>query len=103
RNWTLRENKWRASRAGIKARFIRNERGSLVGLEEHLHQWLEILAPMGKQLGCTEDLNRIATMARGEPNYARQRRLVKELGGSHAEMVKIMTQELRNNRPHQAL
>lgn len=100
RNWTLRENKWRASRAGLKAKFIRNERGHLVSLEEHTHQWLEILTPVAKRLGCEQDLQRMAAMVDGEPNYARQRRLLKELGGSHAEMVKAMTRELRDNRPH---
>lgn len=51
RNWTLIENKWRATRHGLEASIIRNEKGDQVPLVDHIRQTVELLRPTAERLG----------------------------------------------------
>lgn len=97
RDWTLRENKWRATRFGLQANLIRNERGTQVSLAEHILEWVTLLHPTATELGCAEDLDFVRAILEKGPGYRRQRQFVAE--HSLAELPQALVTELRHNRP----
>ncbi len=98
RNWTLRENKWRACRYGIDAQLIRNERGTQSNLRDHINEWLEAVTPTARKLGCERELLQVNDIFDHGPSYARQRALVAETD-SFQELVAALVEEFRTDTP----
>jgi carboxylate-amine ligase len=98
RYWTLRENKWRASRFGTEAQVIRNECGQQIALTESIADWVERLRPTARRLGCESDLLRNLDILRHGPSYQRQRRMY-DRAGSLEGVVDDLVSELRNDTP----
>jgi carboxylate-amine ligase len=73
RAWTIRENKWRASRWGLDAEIIRDEEGNLLSLRRSIGDLVERLSPVSERLGCLEDLRRINDMLERGTSATRQR------------------------------
>ena len=73
--WTLVENKWRAIRQGLDAKIIRNERGDVVPIVDHLKETLELLAPTADRLGATADLKYLEKIVECGNSAMRQRRI----------------------------
>jgi glutamate---cysteine ligase / carboxylate-amine ligase len=94
--WTLRENKWRAVRYGEKAHFIRNERGTVVPLEEHTHEWVERLMPTAQSLGCAAELADVPKLMQSGNNSRRQRRVYERTGNFEA-VVESLTNEMEKD------
>ncbi|PKQ31488.1 MAG: glutamate--cysteine ligase [Actinobacteria bacterium HGW-Actinobacteria-2] len=75
--WLVRENKWRAARYGLDAEVIvpKTDGGRReVPLREGLGRWLDRLAPIARELGCTGELETAAALAEHGASYERQRR-----------------------------
>lgn len=92
RYWTLRDNKWRASRYGEAAQIIRNECGEQVSLLQNLQEWVERLRPVAKRLKCEKELLYVLTMMQQGPSYMRQRRVF-ERTNSFEAVVDSLVQE----------
>jgi glutamate---cysteine ligase / carboxylate-amine ligase len=72
KEWTMRENKWRAARWGHEALMIRNEHGDQTPIPDILREWIEILLPTADKLGCASELAAIIDSPLN-PSAARQR------------------------------
>lgn len=97
KEWTLKENKWRACRWGSDARIIINERGDQMSLARKLEEIIEELEPTARRLGSEEDLGRVRYLL-ANPSFKRQRRLYEETR-SLAAVVDACIEELRTDRP----
>ncbi|MBI4519838.1 MAG: glutamate--cysteine ligase [Gemmatimonadetes bacterium] len=76
--WMLRENKWRASRWGVDARIVLDEKGRTGLLRDEIERVLDVLAPTARALGCAQDLEIVKTVLAVGPSYERQRRIFEE-------------------------
>ncbi len=94
RGWTLRENKWRAARFGDEMELIRNERGDLVAVRDHILSWVERLRPTAASLGCASELGDVLRILDHRPSYARQRRVLAREGRIQA-VVEALEEEFR--------
>ena len=77
KNWTLAENKWRAIRYGMQAQVIRNERGELIPMAEHLRETFDVLRPTAERLGSLEEFDRLERMIECGNSCMRQHRVFK--------------------------
>ncbi len=98
RAWTVRENKWRASRYGLDAEIIRDEEGNLLSLRRSINDLVETLEPVADRLGCKEDLVRIYSMLERGTSATRQREVYGETKDMSA-VVDALAQEMVAGRP----
>ncbi|MDQ4098584.1 MAG: glutamate--cysteine ligase [Actinomycetota bacterium] len=98
RDWTVRQNKWRAARHGLEASIIADEDGRQVPLPEAVADVVRELGPTAHELGCTDELAQILEILDTGPSYLRQRQIVAD-GGTLADVVDSLTAELRTDRP----
>lgn len=75
RDWILNENKWRASRYGLDAELIIDERGTVSPAREAIAELLEEVRPEAETLGCAAELDGIGAILEHGPSYVRQRRV----------------------------
>ena len=97
KEWTIKENKWRACRWGTDARIIINERGDQMSLARKLEEIIEELEPTARDLGSHGDLERVRGLLHN-PSFKRQRRVYKETRSLTA-VVDACAEELRTDRP----
>ncbi len=81
--WILRENKWRASRWGLDARFVLDESGRSAHAREEFAHLLTALAPIAAAQGAAEDFGRLPVLLQ-RPSYDRQRAVFEEKGSLEA-------------------
>jgi carboxylate-amine ligase len=98
RSWVIRENKWRATRHGIEAEIIADEKGTLVPITTAIAELVEELGPIGARLGCEHELQHVLAMVDAGPSYLRQRDVVAS-GGTLVDVVDSLIEELRTDRP----
>jgi carboxylate-amine ligase len=97
REWVIRMNKWRATRYGIDAEIIADDKGTRVRLADSVRELIEELAPVAQRLGCLDELrSNLDVLDRG-PSYLRQRRVL-AAGGSYADVVDSLIRELETDR-----
>lgn len=96
--WVTRENKWRASRYGIDADILVNEQGDLQPVSEAIRQLVEDLSPVARRLGCESELLILTEILRDGPSYIRQRAVITN-GGTTTDVVDLLVEELRSDRP----
>lgn len=97
KNWTLNENKWRATLYGLDAQIIRNERGDLIPLINHLRQTFNILRPTAERLGSLEAFQHLEKIVEYGNSATRQRRVYKETG-KIMEVVDHLIREFETDR-----
>jgi len=101
REWTVRENRWLASRYGLDAELIvEGDDGGPVrrsAIRELLDELLEQLEPTAVQLGTLAELAEIARIAREGSGSERLRRLV-DGGATLVDVVHHLADELANDR-----
>jgi carboxylate-amine ligase len=98
REWTVRVNKWRATRHGIGASIIGDDSGTQVPLPQAVRELIEELSPVASRLGCLDELrSNLALLATG-PSYLRQRRVV-AAGGSYLDVVDALVGEMESDGP----
>lgn len=93
--WFVRENKWRAARYGLDAEIIVAPDGSERLVRESLLELADELHPTAERLGCTHELQTIATILDHGAGYQRQRAIAAANGGSLQSVVASLTRELR--------
>ncbi len=98
KGWILRDNKWRAARYGVDASIITDEKGHQQPIREAITELVEELKPVADKLGCSDELCHALTMMENGPSYLRQRSVVAE-GGSLADVVDSLIEELRTDKP----
>ena len=92
------ENKWRASRLGMEARFYNAERGENVPAQDEARALVEELRPVGQDLGCKEELEGILHIVENGTGSRMQRR-VYEASGDFLDVVAYL---IENTRPAMA-
>jgi glutamate---cysteine ligase / carboxylate-amine ligase len=96
--WVTRENKWRAGRHGIDADILVNEQGDLQPVAEAIRQLVEDLSPVARRLGCEDELVTLTEILQDGPSYVRQRAVIAG-GGTTTDVVDLLVEELRSDRP----
>ncbi len=96
--WVLRENKWRASRWGIEAEIVLNERGETAFLVAEIERLLTELAPLAARLGCRDELATLSRVLETGLSYERQR-VVYDLSGSLVPVAESLIEEFRTGEP----
>ncbi|RCV49663.1 glutamate--cysteine ligase [Marinitenerispora sediminis] len=97
-SWVVNDNKWRATRYGLDARVITDERGGTVPLRDDLYELVRELEPVAKRLGCAEDLDVISDILRNGASYERQRAIIDQ-GGTLNDVVDALAAEFRAGTP----
>jgi carboxylate-amine ligase len=96
--WLLRENKWRATRWGVDAELVVDERGTVRKLRGELDRMLVECEPYARRLGCAAELQRIAAMVDGGCSYRRQREVYRHTR-SYAAVMQSLAHELASDQP----
>ncbi len=93
-SWVVNDNKWRATRYGLDARIITDERGSTVPLRDDLYELVRELEPVAARLGCADDLDVVSEVLDKGASYERQRAVVRD-GGTLDDVVDTLIAEFR--------
>lgn len=93
-SWVVNDNKWRATRYGLDARIITDERGHTMPLRDDLHELLRELEPVAARLGCAEDLGVVSEVLDKGASYERQRAVI-DGGGTLNDVVDSLVAEFR--------
>lgn len=97
--WIVTDNKWRATRYGLDARVIVDERGTTVPLRDDIYELLHELGPMAVRLGCAEELGVAWDILAKGASYERQRAIITH-GGSLNDVVDALVTEMRTDEFH---
>ncbi len=97
--WIDKENYFRASRLGLEARYIEDERGNSRPLKKVIGHILEALVATADQLGETEYLKLVKERLEGQPSYIRQRRVFQKTDSLKA-VVASLARELKEEMSH---
>jgi glutamate---cysteine ligase / carboxylate-amine ligase len=71
--WVVRDNKWRATRYGLDAVIITDDKGNTAPLRDELYELLRELEPVADRLGCAEELKVAGDVLDHGAPYERQR------------------------------
>jgi glutamate---cysteine ligase / carboxylate-amine ligase len=96
--WTIRENKWRASRYGLEAEIIRDEDGNLLKLRRSIGDLIEKLEPTAERLGCLDELHTVNSVLERGTSATRQRE-VYEYTKDLSAVVDSLVDELKRGSP----
>lgn len=96
REWTVRVNKWRATRYGIDADVIGDDHGTRIPLARSLGDLVEQLSPVASRLGCLDELRSNLDVLRRGPSYVRQREIV-AAGGTPVDVVDSLVREMETD------
>lgn len=97
-SWVVNDNKWRATRYGLDAHVITDERGSTAPLRDDLYELVRELAPVATRLGCGAELDVVSEILHNGASYERQRAIV-EQGGTLNDVVDALSAEFRAGAP----
>ncbi|TDQ45024.1 glutamate--cysteine ligase [Actinorugispora endophytica] len=97
-SWVVKDNKWRATRYGLDAHVITDERGSTVPLRDDLYELVRELTPVAERLGCAAELDVVSEVLHNGASYERQRAIV-EQGGTLNDVVDALSAEFRAGEP----
>lgn len=92
--WHVRENKWRAARYGLEADIIRDVAGEERPVADDLDDLLYRLEPVGRRLGCADDLGSVAEIPKVGASYQRQRKVAADTGNDLVAVVDSVVSEL---------
>lgn len=93
--WMIRENTWRAARAGTEAQLVLPD-GRVRPLAEDILDWVDQLRPTAAELGGRDDLDRIAGILGRGAGHSRQRAVL-AARGSMRDVVRHLVAELRGD------
>lgn len=88
------ENKWRAARYGLDAEIILDADSNERLVTDDLTDLLDRLAPLSRELGCADELARVADIPRRGASYQRQRTVAAAHGGDLTAVVDSLVREL---------
>jgi len=95
--WHVQENKWRAARYGLDAVIILDDTCRERLVTDDLADLLTDLAPVAKQLGCSQELASVADIPVRGASYQRQRTVAAETDGDLVAVVDSVVKELRES------
>jgi glutamate---cysteine ligase / carboxylate-amine ligase len=95
--WVVRDNKWRATRYGLDAIVITDDKGTTAPLRDELYELVHELEPIADRLGCAEDLKVVSDVLDHGAPYERQRGII-AAGGSIEDIVGAGITEFREDR-----
>lgn len=99
-DWFIAENKWRSARYGMDAILILDEEGNEEHVRDTVERTLEELAPVAKDLGCAEGLEKVRVILDLGASYQRQRAVAAaEPKHSLDNVVELMRAEMAADRP----
>ena len=81
-DWHVAENKWRAARYGLEALIITDRDTTERWVTEDIADWLERLAPLAEELGCSAELADVRRIMERGVDYALQRAAAREAGAA---------------------
>ena len=81
-HWHVAENKWRAARYGLEALIITDRDTTERWVTEDIADWLERLAPLAEELGCSAELADVRRIMERGGDYALQRAAAREAGAA---------------------
>ncbi len=100
--WTVRQNRWIAGRYGMDAELIVEEGPGSVPRRQPVHSLVtdlvEQLTPIACDLGSERELTAVLDILDAGNGAQRQRRVV-DSGGTLLDVVRLVTDELRDDRP----
>ncbi len=107
-DWMIRENKWRASRWGLEAAYVLNEKGMTRPLRKEVEQLLSDVEPYARALNCSDDLKPLHHILEHGGSYLRQRKIYereKSLRAVADSLVRefkagVPEMEIDNKMPH---
>ena len=94
--WHAQENKWRAARYGLDAEIILDAAGNERLVTDDLHDVLERLEPLARELDCADELRLVAEIPTTGASYQRQRRVLAETDGDLVAVVDSVVAELEH-------
>ncbi|EME18287.1 carboxylate-amine ligase [Rhodococcus triatomae BKS 15-14] len=94
--WHVQENKWRAARYGLDAEVILDADSNERLVTDDLHDLLQDLAPVARDLGCERELAAVEDIPRRGASYQRQRRVAAAGRGDLTGVVDALVRELRD-------
>lgn len=96
--WTVRENKWLATRHGIDAFLISDLDGSTRPARDLIAELVTELTPAARRLGCADELSDVCRILDDGPSYIRQR-AIRASGGRAQDVVDALIEELDTDEP----
>jgi len=96
--WLLRENKWRATRWGVDAELVVDDRGGTRTLRQELDTMLEECEPYAERLGCASELRRVSAILEHGPSYRRQREVFRHTR-SYSAVMQSLSHEFVSDEP----
>jgi carboxylate-amine ligase len=90
----VRQNKWRASRFGIRAELVDSPSYTVRTVEQIVNELVTHLTPAAEELGCIEHLEQCRAMAVG-PSWAERQIKLAEETDSFESVVRQLTQQSR--------
>jgi carboxylate-amine ligase len=98
-SWVLRENKWRASRYGLDADIVVDEKGTVRPVRQAIIDLVEELQPTAKRLGCEAELADVLRVLDVGASYQRQRAVAAAHDGDLRPVVDSLLAEMRDGLP----
>ncbi len=98
REWTIRQNKWLASRYGLDAKLIVDDEGTRATARDAIAGLVTDLTPIATELGSAAELADVTTILDQGPSYVRQR-AVRAGGGDLHDVVRALVRELATDEP----
>lgn len=95
--WVVRDNKWRATRYGLDATVITDDRGATRPLRDDIYELVRELEPVADRLGCAEELKVAGEVLEHGAPYERQR-AIRAHGGTLENVVEAAVIEFRDDR-----
>lgn len=95
--WVVRDNKWRATRYGLDADVITDDRGSTAPMRDMLYELQRELEPVAERLGCIEELGVMSEVLEHGNSSERQRAIMSG-GGTLEEVVDATIIEFAEDR-----
>lgn len=93
----VHDNKWRATRYGLDASVITDDRGSTAPMRDLLYELQRELEPVAERLGCAEELA-VMTEVLEKGNSSERQRAILADGGSLQDIVDATVIELAEDR-----
>ncbi|MBV9448031.1 MAG: glutamate--cysteine ligase [Streptosporangiaceae bacterium] len=79
-SWLVKDNKWRATRYGLDAMVITDEKGSTAPLRDEIYELLRALEPVADRLGCADELAVADEVLEHGASYERQHAVYRRTG-----------------------
>ncbi len=98
-SWVLRENKWRASRYGLDADIVVDDKGTVRPVRDAIVDLVEELMPTAHRLGCEAELADVLRVLDVGASYQRQRAVAAAAGGDLKPVVDSLLAEMRDGLP----